>query len=65
MEFSFEYFYQTVVEESKDLTMPPILPRQKHIPVRIDDGAPNHHFSTPEEHFTNSTMKYMTFLQMN
>ena len=31
--------------------MPPTSPRQKWIPVRIDDGAPNHHFSTPEEHF--------------
>lgn len=51
MESSFEYFYRTVVEESKDLTMPPTLPRQKRFPVRIDDGAPNHHFSTPEEHF--------------
>lgn len=51
MESSFEYFYCTVVEESKDLTMPPILPRQKRIPARIDDGAPNHHFSTPKEHF--------------
>ena len=51
MESSFEYFYHTVVEESKDLTVPPTLPRQKCIPVRIDDGAPNHHFSTPEQHF--------------
>ena len=51
IESSFEYFYRTVVAESKDLTMPPTLPRQRRIPVRIDDGAPNHHFSTPEEHF--------------
>ena len=33
--------------------MLPTLPRQKWIPIRIDDGAPNHHFSTPEEHFRN------------
>ena len=51
IESSFDHFYRSVVEESKDLTMPPTLPRQKRIPVRIDDGAPNHHFSTPEEHF--------------
>ena len=51
IESSFDYFYRSVVEESKDLTMPPTLPRQIWIPVRIDDGAPNHHFSTPEEHF--------------
>ena len=31
--------------------MPPTVPRQKWIPIRIDDGIPNHHFSTPEEHF--------------
>ena len=51
IESSFDYFYRSVVEESKDLTMPPTLPRQKRIPIRINDGAPNHHFSTPEEHF--------------
>ena len=27
------------------------VPRQKQIPVRIDDDAPNHHFSTTEERF--------------
>lgn len=48
MESSFDYFYHTVVEESKDLTLPPTLPRQKRIPVRIDNGAPNHQFGTPE-----------------
>ena len=51
IESSFDYFYHSIVEESKDLTMPPTVPRQKQIPVRIDDGAPNHHFSTPEEQF--------------
>ena len=50
-ESSFDYFYHSVAEESKDLIMPPTLPRQKRIPLRIDDGAPNHHFSTPKEHF--------------
>ena len=36
MESSFEYFYCTVVEESKDLPMPPTLRRQKRIPVKIE-----------------------------
>ena len=51
IESSFNYFYCSGVEESKDLTLPPTLPRQKRIPIRIDDGAPNHNFSIPEEHF--------------
>ena len=51
IESSFNYFYCSGVKESKDLTLPPTLPRQKWIPIRIDDGAPNHHFSIPEEHF--------------
>ena len=51
IESSFDYFYRSVVEESKDLTMLLTVPRQKQIPVRIDDDAPNHHFSTTEEHF--------------
>ena len=50
-ESSLDYFYRSVVEESKDLTILLTVPRQKQIPVRIDDGAPNHHFSTPEEHY--------------
>ena len=50
-ESSFDHFYRTVVEEAKDLTMPPTLPRKRYTSVRINDGAPNHNFSTPEEYF--------------
>ena len=51
IESSFDYFYRSVVDELKYLTMLPTSPQQKWVPVRIDDDAPNHHFSTPEEHF--------------
>ena len=33
IESSFDYFYRSVVEESKDLTMLLTVPRQKQIPV--------------------------------
>ena len=41
---AFESFYSSVVEEARELTEDPVLPRQRHIPRRVDDGAPNHHF---------------------
>lgn len=43
--------YSSVVEEARELTEGPVLPRQRHIPRRVDDGAPNHHFQFPEEFF--------------
>lgn len=42
-------FYRYAVTEAKELTQPPTLPKQRQIPRRIDNGAPNHHFATPEE----------------
>ena len=48
---SYDTFYKSVVEASTDLTDKPALPRQKRIPRRHDQGAENHHFTTPDEYF--------------
>jgi len=59
---SFEYFNHTTVEEAKELTMPPTLPRQRCIPVRIDGGAPNHQFSSAEEYFCKQYFEVLDLL---
>ena len=46
---SFQLFYAGVVEASTDLTQSPVLPRQRNLPRRYSDGAPNHQFQSPEE----------------
>ena len=48
---AFSEFYQTTVNKAKDLTEPPKLRRQRGIPRRLDDGSPNHTFSSPESFF--------------
>ena len=40
-----------MLEEACELTDKPTLPRQRHIPQRVNDGAPNHHFSSAEDYF--------------
>ena len=61
--FIINYFYCSAVEESKDLTLPPTLPRQKRIPIRIDDVAPNLYFLVHQKNiFANTTMMYMILL---
>lgn len=44
-------FYSLVIQEAHELTKEPVLPRQRQIPRRVDDGAPNHHFQSPEDFF--------------
>ena len=48
---AFKSFYDSVVEEARELTEDPMLPRQKRVPHRINDGAANHHFHCPEDFF--------------
>ena len=48
---AFKLFYDSVVEEARELTEDPMLPRQKCVPRRINDGAANHHFHCPEDFF--------------
>ena len=46
---TFEDFYKALVADSQNLTEEPVLPRQRKLPRRIDDGAPSHHPSTPSD----------------
>ena len=50
-DLAFKSFYSSVVEEARELTSEPTLPRQRHIPCRKNDGAPNHQFQSPEDFF--------------
>ena len=59
---SFEYFYHLTVEEAKDLTQPPTIPRQRQIPVRLDSGAPNHQFLTSEDYFQKQHFEVLDLL---
>ena len=48
---AFNFFYEIVLKEAEDITNEPILPRQRQIPRRIDDGSPDHQFSCPKDYF--------------
>ena len=49
---SFDLLYSQVVEEPKDLTSPPSLPRHRRPPRQVRDGtATAHEFATPEDYF--------------
>ena len=49
---SFGKFYTKVVEDSKDLTSPPVLPRYRQPPRKLGhERASGHVFSTPESYF--------------
>ena len=46
---SFDDLYEQTVEESKNLTDPPALPRIRRVPKRIDSGSQAHTFASPKE----------------
>ena len=46
-EVAFELFYQKVLEESKELTSEPVLPRCRRISKRLDGGCETHRFEDP------------------
>ena len=45
----FRSFFRGVREEANDKCDPPVLPRRRRLPRRIDDGAPPHVFSDVED----------------
>ena len=62
-EESFSKLYREAVEEAKELTQPPILPRRRYVPKRIDDDTdPGHSFETPEEYFQKSYFEVIDLL---
>ena len=52
LDASFDQFYTKVVEDSKDLTSPPVLPRCRQPPRKPGtEGAVGHAFPNPESYF--------------
>ena len=47
----FNEFYLSTVKEAKDITDEPILPRQKRLPQRYDDGSINYNYTSPQEYY--------------
>lgn len=47
----FGRFYHNILDSSSNLTEEPLLPRYRRIPRRIDEGAPPHRYSSPEERY--------------
>ncbi|XP_018118612.1 uncharacterized protein LOC108716737 [Xenopus laevis] len=47
----FANFFNSVIEQSKDLTDEPVVPRQKRPPRRIDSGADSCTFPSPQEYY--------------
>ena len=48
---SFNPFYQAVVFESDSITLDPVLPRQKKVPKRIDQGTSSYKYQSANEYF--------------
>lgn len=48
---AFNDFYKTVVQDSKDLTDAPVLPRQQKRPKKLDTGEAAHTFQSPVNHY--------------
>ena len=61
-DLAFKSFYSSVVEEARELTSEPMLPRQRHIPRRVNDGAPNHNFQSPEDFFRQQYFEVLDLL---
>ena len=56
---SFDQFYTKVVEDSKDLTSPPVLPRYRRPGT---EGAIGHAYSNPESYFRKQYFEVLDLL---
>ena len=59
---AFDHFYSSVVIESKEVTAEPVVPRQRRLPKRIDDGTSAHTFSTPKDYFRKQYFEVMDII---
>lgn len=59
---AFQLFYSGVIKASTDLSESPVLPRQRNLPSRYNDGAPNHQFQSPEEFFRKQYFEVLDLL---
>ena len=48
---AYDSFYSSVVDQAKEYTDDPVLPRYKKIPKRLDDGAQPHRFTTVQDYY--------------
>ena len=48
---AFATFYHDILHSSSNLTEEPVLPRYRRIPRRIDERAPPHRYTCPEERY--------------
>ena len=63
LDASFDQFYTKVVEDSKDLTSPPVLPRCRQPPRRPGtEGAVGHAFPNPESYFRKQYFEVLDLL---
>ena len=59
---SFSTFYSRVVDEAKELTDAPTLPRYRNPPRRLDNGSFSHRYSTPIEYFKRQYFEVLDLL---
>ena len=59
---AFDSFYFQAVEQAKDLTDPPALPRYRNPPRRLDDGSVAHRFNDPKEYFKSQYFEVLDLL---
>lgn len=59
---AFHAFYQSVVNGASDYTEDPVLPRQRKVPKRVDDGAPSHAFSSAEDYYRQQYFEVLDIL---
>jgi len=46
----FSGLYKATVKEAENLTQPPMLPRHRKVPQKIDSGGSAHQFQTAEDY---------------
>ena len=47
---AFDAFYQATLMEARTYNLEPVLPRQRRMPARLDDGAPCHQFTSTQDY---------------
>ena len=48
---AFDSFYASMVDQAKEYTDDPVLPRYRRIPKRLDDGAQPHRFTAAQDYY--------------
>ena len=48
---AYDFFYSSTVDDAKEYTDDPVLPRYKRIPKCVDDGAQPHRFTDVHDYY--------------